>query len=101
MITKKHYTKEGRHPEDVIYQERQFIREINKIIDSKFDKLTKDLNLDDAGKDWLFDYIYNCDDETVSFDEYLNEAGIKYTDFFKPATRSAGKHTWVGRPCDY
>jgi hypothetical protein len=83
MITKKHYTKEGRHPEDVIYQERQFIREINKIIDSKFEKLTKDLSLNEAGKDWLFDYIYNCDDETISFDEFLNEAGLDYADFIK------------------
>lgn len=83
MITKKHYTKDGRHPEDVIYQERQFIHEINKIIDSKFEKLTKDLNLNESGKDWLFDYIYNCDDETISFDEFLNEAGLEYTDFIK------------------
>ena len=88
MITKKYYTKEGRHPEDVIYQERQFIREINSIVNNKFDKLVKDLGLDEAGTDWLFDYIYNCDDETISFDEYLNEAGLEYTDFVKPAVRS-------------
>lgn len=88
MITKKYYTKEGRHPEDVIYQERQFIREINTIVNSKFDKLVKDLGLDEAGSDWLFDYIYNCDDETISFDEYLAEAGLEYTDFVKPAVRS-------------
>lgn len=78
MITKRHYTKDGRHPEDVIYQERQFIREINKIVNAKFDKLVKDLDLDDSGADWLFDYIYNCDDETISFDEYLAEAGADY-----------------------
>lgn len=79
MITRKHYTKDGRHPEDVIYQERQFIREINQIVNAKFDKLVKDLDLDDAGADWLFDYIYNCDDETISFDEYLAEAGADYS----------------------
>jgi hypothetical protein len=88
MITKKYYTKEDRHPEDVIYQERQFIREINSIVNDKFDKLVKDLGLDEAGADWLFDYIYNCDDETISFDEFLNEAGLEYTDFVKPAVRS-------------
>jgi hypothetical protein len=48
----------------------------------------KDLGLDEAGTDWLFDYIYNCDDETISFDEFLNEAGLEYTDFVKPAVRS-------------
>ena len=88
MITKKYYTKEGRHPEDVIYQERQFIREINSIVNNKFNKLVKDLDLDEAGSDWLFDYIYNCDDETISFDEFLNEAGLEYTDFVKPRVRS-------------
>jgi len=88
MITKKHYTKEGRHPEDVIYQERQFIREINSIVNNKFEKLIKDLRLDEAGADWLFDYIYNCDDETISFDEFLNEADLKYSDFVQPKIRS-------------
>jgi hypothetical protein len=92
MITKKHYTKEGRHPEDVIYQDRQFIREINEIVNSKFDKLANDLRLDEAGKDWLFDYIYNCDDESVSFDEYLAEAGLEYTDFVKPKACSCWYH---------
>jgi hypothetical protein len=89
MITKKHYTKEGRHPEDVIYQEREFIREINSIVNNKFDKLVKDLRLDEAGTDWLFDYIYNCDDKTVSFDEFLNEAGLEYIDFVKPRAHSS------------
>jgi hypothetical protein len=87
-MNKSHYTKEGRHPEDVISQERQFIREINGIVNNKFDKLVKDLGLDEAGADWLFDYIYNCDDETISFDEFLNEAGLEYTDFIKPRVRS-------------
>jgi hypothetical protein len=82
-MNKSHYTKDGRHPEDVIYQERQFIREINSIVNSKFEKLVKDLRLDEAGADWLFDYIYNCDDETISFDEFLNEAGLEYADFVK------------------
>lgn len=83
MITRKHYTKDGRHPEDVIYQERKFIREINQIVNAKFDKLAQDLKLDEAGTDWLFDYIYNCDNESVSFDEYLAEAGLDYADIVK------------------
>lgn len=83
-MNKSHYTKDGRHPEDVIYQERQFIREINSIVNNKFEKLVKDLRLDEAGTDWLLDYIYNCDDETISFDEFLNEAGLDYSDFVRP-----------------
>lgn len=91
-MNKSHYTKDGRHPEDVIYQERQFIREINSIVNNKFEKLVKDLRLDEAGADWLFDYIYNCDDETISFDEFLNEAGLEYSDFVKSEVRSWWYH---------
>lgn len=83
MINKQCYTDDGRHAEDVIYKERQFIREINNIISDKFNKLVKVLRLDEAGADWLFDYIYNCDDETISFDEFLYKSGLEYTDFVK------------------
>jgi hypothetical protein len=92
MITKKHYTKDDFHPEDVIYKEREFIREINSIINNKFEKLVKDLGLDEAGKDWLFDYIYNCDDKTISFEEFLAKAGLEYTDFVKPRVRQWWYH---------
>jgi hypothetical protein len=91
-MSKSHYTKDGRHPEDVIYQERQFIREINSIVNNKFEKLVKDLRLDEAGTDWLFDYIYNCEDNTISFDEFLNEAGLDYSDFVKPKVCSRWYH---------
>jgi hypothetical protein len=91
-MNKSHYTKDGRHPEDVIYQERQFIREINSIVNNKFEKLVKDLRLDEAGTDWLFDYIYNCEDSTISFDEFLNEAGLDYSDFVKSKVGSRWYH---------
>ena len=91
-MNKNHYTKDGRHPEDVIYQERQFIREINAIVNNKFEKLVKELRLDEAGADWLFDYIYNCDDETISFDEFLAESGLEYSDFVRPKIRSWWYH---------
>ena len=91
-MNKSHYTKDGRHPEDVIYQERQFIREINSIVNNKFEKLVKDLRLDEAGTDWLLDYIYNCEDNTISFDEFLNEAGLDYSDFVKSKVGSRWYH---------
>jgi hypothetical protein len=91
-MNKSYYTKDGRHPEDVIYKEREFIREINSIIDSKFNKLVQDLRLDEAGADWLLDYIFNCDDNTISFDEFLAEAGLEYNDFVKSPVRSWWYH---------
>jgi hypothetical protein len=91
-MNKNYYTQDSRHPEDVIYKEREFIREINEIVNNKFEKLVKDLRLDEAGSDWLFDYIYNCDDNTISFDEFLNEAGLEYKDFVKSGGRSHWYH---------
>jgi len=91
-MNKSYYTKDGRHPEDVIYKEREFIREINSIIDSKFNNLVQDLRLDEAGADWLLDYIFNCDDNTISFDEFLAEAGLEYNDFVKSPVRSWWYH---------
>ena len=49
----------------------------------RFDKLAKDLRLNESGNDWLFDYIYNCDNESMDFEEYINEAGAEYTDLVK------------------
>jgi hypothetical protein len=91
-MNKSHYTKDGRHPEDVIYKEREFIREINSIVDNKFNKRVEDLRLDEAGADWLLDYIFNCDDNTISFDEFLAEAGLEYNDFVKSPVRSWWYH---------
>lgn len=91
-MNKTHYTKDGRHPEDVIYQERQFIREINAIVNNKFEKLVKDLRLDEAGADWLFDYIYNCDDNSIAFDEYLSDHGLHYENLVKSENRQRWYH---------
>jgi hypothetical protein len=83
MITKEHYTKDGRHPLDVIHEEGDFLRKMSKIMSDRFDKLAKDLRLNESGNDWLFDYIYNCDNESMDFEEYINEAGAEYPDLVK------------------
>ena len=92
MITEQHYTRLNEHPEDRIYRDREFIQRLQKHIDEVYEKLSLDLRLNDRGKDLLFDYLYNCDDDTISFDEFLNEAGLEYTDFIKSKVCSCWYH---------
>lgn len=76
-ITEKHYTADGRHPEDVIFHEKQYIDRLQRHIDEVFNKLTADLNLNEKGTNWLFDYIYN-ESHDIDFEEFLAKTGVTY-----------------------
>jgi Tat protein secretion system quality control protein TatD with DNase activity len=76
-ITKKHYTADGRHPEDVIYQEKEYINRLQQHIDEAFEKMAAKLNLNETGIDWVFDYVYN-EDRDVEFEDVLEKAGLTY-----------------------
>jgi len=78
-INEGHYTKLGEHPEDRIYRDKEFINRLQKHVDSVYESLAKDLRLNGKGYDWLFDYIYNCD-EHIEFEEYLAKYNVKYED---------------------
>lgn len=80
----KHYTEDGKHPEDEIYRVGEFISELTKIQETYFKKLVADLHLNKNGEDWLFDYIYNCPElNVISFEEYLDRYNIKYDNLVK------------------
>lgn len=68
------YTSDGKHPDDAIYDTKQFINELQKVQESYFNKLVKELNLTEDGESWLFDYIFNAaeDEKYLSFEEYLS-----------------------------
>jgi len=76
----ENYTPEGMHPEDAIYKTRTFIRELQKVQNEYFSKLSSDLKLTKEGEDWLFDYVYNSTDEDKydGFDHYLEDYKKKY-----------------------
>lgn len=78
----EHYTKEGRHPEDVIHEVKTFINQLQKVQEDYFNELVKNLNLTKEGEDWLFDYVYNSSDEDKydGFDHYLEDFKKKYDD---------------------
>jgi hypothetical protein len=80
-ITNAHYTPLGEHPEDRIYRDREYIHRLQKHIDEIYQTLEKDLNLIED-KNWLFDYIYN-EDENIEFEDYLNKFKVQYKDIVK------------------
>lgn len=83
MITKKHYTLDGRHPEDAIYKERMLIQEFQRMLDRRFENLAQDLRLTEEGENLLFDYIYNNGDEDIEFEDYLSRLDVDYSEIFK------------------
>jgi|688.fasta_scaffold155419_5 hypothetical protein len=78
-ITEKHYTIDGDHPEDRIYRDKEFINRLQKHIDLVYDILAMDLDLNEKGKEWLFDFVYN-EEENIEFEEYLAKYNVKYCD---------------------
>lgn len=78
-MKREYYTPEGRHPEDAIYDTKRYINRLQGHVDSCFDLLAYDLGLNDRGKDWLFDYVYN-EDHKLTFEEYLDKYDVRYDD---------------------
>jgi hypothetical protein len=81
-IHQNHYTKFGEHPEDRIFRDREYIQRIQKHVDSVYDLLVNDLRLNDEGYNWLFDYIFNSDDN-IEFEEFLAKYKIQYCNLIK------------------
>ena len=77
------YTPEGKHPEDAIYEVKMFFNKLKDVQDDYFERLSKGLNLTEEGKDFLFDYIYNIDNENDQIDDffyYLENLNKNYED---------------------
>lgn len=69
--------------EDKIWKVREFIQELSKVQEVYFNNLFEELNGDnfsnefeskEEANEWLFDYIFNGDDD-LSFEEYLANYG--------------------------
>jgi hypothetical protein len=63
-----------KHPEDEIYRVKQFIKELSNIQEHYLENLNKELGLTEEGETWLFDFIFNEDDQ-ITFEEYLERYG--------------------------
>lgn len=78
MITEEHYTtRRNEHPEDRIFRDKEYINRLQKHIDEVYEKLSLDLRLNDEGKNFLFDYLYN-EDRDIEFEDFLNNLGYRY-----------------------
>ena len=78
MITEQHYTRQNQHPEDRIFKDKEYINRLQKHIDEVYEELARDLRVNMEGKDYLFDYIFNEDDNDLEFEDYLNKLGHRY-----------------------
>lgn len=59
----------------IISAAKKLIKKLEKIQEKEFNELVADLNLNEKMADWMFDYLYNCE-EDVSFDGYLSKYGV-------------------------
>lgn len=69
--------------EDVIYKNKEFIQELSNVQQLYFNTLVKEMNLNQEGNDWLFDFIFN---HTVpeTFGEYLERYRVSEDIFNEP-----------------
>ena len=60
--------------DNLIYVSRRHIRDLSQQQDKIFETLTKHLQLNSEGEQWMFDYIYNSEEEEkyITFEEYLS-----------------------------
>jgi hypothetical protein len=80
------YTPEGKHPEDAIYEVKEFFRKLQDVQDDYFQRLSEGLKLTEEGEEYLFDYIYNVsvyDQKIDDFAHYLETLGRNYKDLIK------------------
>lgn len=80
-MTEQYYTRQNEHPEDRIFRDKEYIKRLQKHIDEVYEELALDLRVNMDGKDYLFDYIFN-EDEDIEFEEYINKFGHKYENLF-------------------
>ena len=81
-MTEQYYTRQNEHPEDRIFKDKEYINRLQKHIDEVYEELARDLRVNMEGKDYLFDYIFNEDDNELEFEDYLNKLGQNYEELF-------------------
>ena len=85
-MSNKTYTSKGKHPEDAIHEVKTFINKLQEVQEDYFQRLSKGLKLTEEGEEYLFDYIYNVnndDQEIDDFAHYVQTLGKNYRNFIK------------------
>ena len=68
--------------DDSIYVTRTALRDLSQKQNEIFEALSEKLQLNEEGEQWMFDYIYNSEEEEkyIPFEEYLSFYKINYSD---------------------
>jgi hypothetical protein len=71
--------------DDKIYTTRTALRDLSQKQEEIFEVLVKDLHLNLKGEQWMFDYIYNSeeDEKYIPFDEYLSFYKVEYSNLIE------------------
>lgn len=77
-MNEQYYTIQNEHPEDRIYRDKEYINRLQKHIDEVYEDLSRDMRVNMEGKDYLFDYIFNEEDNDLAFEDYLHKYGHRY-----------------------
>ena len=80
------YTPKGKHPEDAICEVKEFVKKLQDVQEDYFQRLSKGLKLTQEGEEYLFDYIYNVnndDQEIDDFAHYAQTLGKSFRNFIK------------------
>ena len=83
-MNKSSYTNSNTHPDDEIFRVKTFINELQQVQETYYQALRQNLRIDEEGESFLFDYVYNADEEDSKkmFSEVLEEVtGQSYEKF--------------------
>jgi hypothetical protein len=71
--------------DDKIYVHRTALRDLSQKQEEIFEALVNELHLNLKGEQWMFDYIYNSEEEEkyIPFDEYLSFYKVDYSDLIE------------------
>ena len=78
------YTNSNTHPDDEIFKVKTFINELQQVQETYYEALRQNLRINEKGESFLFDYVYNADEEESkkTFTEVLEEVtGQSYEKF--------------------
>jgi hypothetical protein len=89
-MNEQYYTIQNEHPEDRIFRDKEYINRLQKHIDEVYEELSIDLRVNMEGKDYLFDYIFNEEDNDLEFEDYLHKYGHRYDEMTFRKRKSAG-----------
>jgi hypothetical protein len=80
---------------------KNFINKLRDVQEQCFSDLLGELNLNTTGEEFLFDYIYNCDSEVPSFENYLKEFNKTINDLTETEGYYSPSVTLLSTPMDH